>query len=284
MFHRSIELTLIFLWLTVAVILLWACSPKKTAKPAVAVSILPQRWIMKQLVGDRLDVQVMVPPGTSPEAYDPAPGDLMRLSRSAAYFMVGGLGFERAWMPRFSEQNPTMPFFDTSMGLERLADDYGHDVDPHIWTTPRNLAGMARNMCDALCRVFPADSALFVANCDALLRRLDEMDERIRRQLAISRARTFIIYHPALSYFAHDYGLHQIAVERDHKEPSAAMMQALVDEVCASDARVLLMQQEYDARLVETLAQETGVRVVRVSLLSEDFETELMRIVLEITR
>ena len=284
MFHRNIETTLIFLLLTVAVILLWACAPKKPAKAVVTVSILPQRWLLRQLAGDRVEVQVMVPPGASPEAYDPAPGDVVRLARSSAYFAVGGLGFERAWMPRFAEQNETMAVVDTSAGIGHLAGDGDDGADPHVWTSPRLLMQMARNMRDGLCRAFPADSALFAANCAALELRLLDLDARIRRQVAISRARTFIIYHPALSYFARDYGLRQLAVEHGHREPSAATMLALVDEVRASDARVLLMQQEYDARLVATLAEETGLRVVSVNLLAEDIETELMRIVLELTR
>ncbi len=283
MTQRSIELSLLVLLFIVLFAFAWGCSPRKEARKVALVSILPQKYLLQQIAGDRIEVQVMVPAGSSPESYDPTPQDMIRLSHALGYFMVGDFGFERTWMSRFQEQNPEMLMVDCSEGIHRLPVD-DDEYDPHVWTSPRNMKVMAARVCEALVKWDAAGASTYRANLQRFEARMDSLNRQWRQLSLIATHHSFVIYHPALSYLASDYGWRQIAVEREHKEPSAAEMIRLIDEIRASDARVILLQQEYDDRLVSTLATETGLRVVRINPLSEDWETEMARIVLEVTR
>lgn len=281
--QRSIEFSLLVLLFVVLFAFAWSCSPRKQARRTVAVSILPQRYLVRQIAGDRVDVQVMVPAGSSPESYDPTPQDLMALSQASAYLQVGNFGFERTWMSRLAEQNPEMTVVNTSEGIARLTDSDG-DEDPHVWTSPTTMKRMAARVCEALVAIDAEGANTYRGNLTRFEARMDSLERQMRQLVLIAPARTFVIYHPALTYLAHDLGLRQIPVEREHKEPSAGDIIRLIETIRESDARVILLQQEFDDRLVATLAEETGLRVVRINPLSEDWETELSRIVLEVTR
>lgn len=281
--QRSIEFSLLILLFVVLFAFAWSCAPRKSAKRTVAVSIPPQRYIVNRIAGDRVEVQVLVPAGSSPESYDPTPQDLMTLSAASAYFEVGDFGFERNWMPRFSEQNPDMLLVNSSSGITRLTDSDG-DEDPHVWTSPRSMKVMAKHVCETLTSLDAEGAPTYRANLTRFEAEMDSLDRQLRQLALISTTHSFVIYHPALTYLAHDYALQQIPVEREHKEPSAARLAQLVEEIRQSDARVILLQQEFDDRLVATLAAETGLRVVRINPLTEDWATEMQRVMLEITR
>ncbi len=284
MLHKNFDLyCVVFLFAAIS-IMAWSCSSGKKAKPNIMVSILPQKFIVQQIVGDRYDVNVLVPAGFSPESYDPTPKDLMVLSNTDIYFSIGDFGFEVPWMPRLNEANPTMQCFRMSAAITCLEHDMNHEVDPHVWTTPDNMKLMARVVFKAMAVYDPENISFYQANLDDFCKRMDQLHLRIRQQVSIAPSRAFVIYHPALTYFSALYNLKQLSVEQGHKEPSAANMADLMEAIKSSGAKVMLIQQEVDSRLAETIAQECGLRVVRINPLSEDIENELMRIVLAITR
>ena len=104
-------------------------------------------------------------------------------------------------------------------------------------------------------------------------------DSLIRQTLATPGAdHAFMIYHPALSYFARDYGLHQIPIEAGGKEPSPAHLKALIDTCSSENVHVIFVQPEFDRRNAELIAQQTGTRVVDINPLSYDWETEMLNI------
>jgi len=90
--------------------------------------------------------------------------------------------------------------------------------------------------------------------------------------------RAFIIYHPALSYFARDYGLHQISIEEGGKEPSPAHLKGLMDLCRKEGVRIIFVQPEFDRRNAEIIARQTGTRVVPINPLSYDWEEEMLNV------
>ena len=283
--YKSVEITLLFLLGCVVAVLFWSCAPAQKTKSVVTVSILPQKWLVEKLMGTTaVRVQVMVPAGSSPESYDPTPQDLIALSKSEVFFSVGDLGFEKAWLPRFRDQNTTLPIVEMGEGIKRLTDAGGEESDPHLWTTPENMKQMALTTAATLQKLFPESKDSIATRLELLTGELDSMHRNFRKLSVMAPSRTFVIYHPALSYLAREYGLTQIAIEHEHKEPSVSQLQSTLEKTKQSDAKVLLMQQELDVRLVESFAQETGLRVVRFNVLCPDWETEMKRVMLELTR
>lgn len=253
----------------------------------ITVSIEPLRYVTERLVGDAYVVHTLVPRGSSPETYEPTPGQMAELSGSELYIACGGLGFEQTWLNRLHANAPHTTFISAASGIPLLSSEHHHSGkghadseagDPHVWTSPRNMAFMARNICDALCRIDTASVAVYQSNLSQFLSELQGVEECIGRILKGKQSRTFLIYHPALTYFACDYGLKQLAIEADGKEPSASRLQALVDECRETGVQTVFVQKEFDIRHAEVVAREIGARTVEIDPLSYDWEQEMLHI------
>lgn len=283
-------------------LLLAACSgcSSRTAnsegsdQPIITVTIEPQRYFTEAIAGDKFKVISMVPKGSSPETYDPVPQQLVSLGDSKAYFRIGYIGFEQTWMDRLMNNTPHIQVFDTSKGIDLILnnDDHSHHhahgdghgahihaVEPHVWNSTTNALILAGNTYKALAKMDKPNEPYYMARYDSLCQRILHTDSLIRRQLsAPDAAKSFMIYHPALSYFARDYGLHQISIEEGGKEPSPAHLKDLIDLCKAEDVKVIFVQPEFDKRNAETIAQQTGTRVVPINPLSYDWEEEMLNV------
>jgi zinc transport system substrate-binding protein len=249
------------------------------------VTIEPQRYFASQLVDTFFTVETMVPPGTSPETYDPSPSQMAGLALAKAYFRIGYIGFEQAWMDKLKANQPNVKFFDNSKGISLIkTDDHAHEghhhgnVDPHIWSSPREAPAIVKNMYDALVEIDPGHEAIYTENRRKLTEKITETDEKIADILKSSSQKAFIIYHPALAYFARDYGLNQYCIENDGKEPSPEQLKRLVESVKNLQIKTIFVQQEFDRKNAEAIAQETGCKLVVINPLSYDWNEEMIRI------
>ena len=263
----------------------------ETEQATITVTLEPQRYFTEAIAGDKFKVVSMVPKGSSPETYDPVPQQLVSLGDSKAYFRIGYIGFEQTWMERLMNNTPHIQVFDTSKGIDLILnnDDHAHGhnchnghshaVEPHVWNSTANALIIAGNTYKALSQLDKANDAYYMARYDSLCQRIQQTDSLIRQRLsAPGAAKAFMIYHPALSYFARDYGLHQIAIEEGGKEPSPAHLKALIDLCKTEGVRVIFVQPEFDKRNAETIAQQTGTKVVPINPLSYDWEQEMLNV------
>ena len=266
----------------------YACgnSTQKNEKPILTVTLEPLRYFTEAIAGNQYQVVSMVPKGSSPESYDPTPQQLVNLSRSQAYLRIGYIGFEQAWMKKLEENNPDMKVFDTSKGVNLIRDkghwhdDHFHEggVEPHIWNSTQNAAVIADNIYTALCELDVTHQGDYKQRLDSLKQIIRQTDINIRTLLENADS-TFLIYHPALSYFARDYGLKQISIEEGGKEPSPAQLKALIDTCRKENAHTIFVQQEFDQRNAQLIADELGVKVVSINPLSYDWSEEMLRVV-----
>lgn len=273
--------------------LLLACqtgSKKETSgqKAVLTVTIEPQRYFLEQIVGDAFKINTLVPPGTSPETYEPAPSVMVEMGNSLIYFMVGDLGFEKAWSKRLAANNPNITLVECATGIERVElgnhVEHGHDhihgdTDPHFWSSPRAVKIMTANMLEAVVKADPANEEIYRTNFDRFARQLDETDSLIQDKLAHVTSRGFIIYHPALAYFAKDYNLYQHSVEFQGKNPSPSQIKALVDLARREQINTLFIQKGFDAKNMEVIAREIGAEVFEIDPLNYEWDKELLRLV-----
>lgn len=253
---------------------------KAGSEPMVTVTMEAQRYFAEGIGGGHFAIHAIVPPGQSPETYDPTPQEMMAVARSRAYLRIGRIGFEQVWMKTITEQNPSLRVFDLSEGIRWIdGDHHTHDHnDPHIWSTPATARLIARNTLRAFCSLDTAHTADYEAAYARLLAEIDSTDVALHAMLDTLTHRTFIIYHPTLTYFAHEYGLTQRAIETDGKEPSAASLKALIDVARAEGVRVVFVQREFDRKHAESVASEIGARVVVIDPLSAQWKDEMLRI------
>jgi zinc transport system substrate-binding protein len=248
----------------------------------VTVSIVPQKYFVERVGGERVDVNVMVLPGNSPATYEPRPEQLAALSESAAYFSIG-VPFEGAWAEKIAAANQGMLMVDTAAGIERMPMKVGHGhsegpLDPHIWLSPELVKVQARNIADALVKLDPAHDGEYRANLEAFIADIDELEADIKETFAGANSNKFIVFHPAWGYFAHDFELEMIPIEIGGQEPSAQELAHLIAEAQEEGIRVVFAQPEFSTQDAETIAQEIGGEVLLVSPLAEDWLSNLTRV------
>ena len=260
-------------------------TPQQSEKPVITVTLEPLRYFTEAIAGDCFEVVSMVPKGSSPESYDPTPQQLVNLSKSQAYLRIGYIGFEQAWMKKLEANYPTMKVYDTSKGVGLIREeghhhgDHYHEggVEPHIWNSTRNASVIADNIYAALCEMDADHQPEYKQRLDSLKQVIARTDADVRTLLANADS-TFLIYHPALSYFARDYGLHQISIEEGGKEPSPATLKTLIETCRREGAQVIFVQQEFDQRNAQLIADELGIEIVPINPLSHDWAEEMLRV------
>ena len=258
---------------------------QKNEKPILTVTIEPLRYFTEAIAGDNYEVVSMVPKGSSPESYDPTPQQLVNLSKSQAYFRIGYIGFEQAWMKKLEANCPNMKVFDTSKGIDFIRDkghwhgDHFHEggVEPHVWNSTQNALIIADNIYQALCELDSTHQEDYQKRLDVLKQTIRQTDANVHTLLENADS-TFLIYHPALSYFARDYGLKQVSIEEGGKEPSPAQLKALIETCRNENVHTIFVQQEFDQRNAQLIANELGVNIVSINPLSYDWVKEMIRI------
>ena len=267
--------------------ILSACgnTTQKSEKPILTVTLEPLRYFTESIVGDNYEVVSMVPKGSSPESYDPTPQQLVNLSKSQAYLRIGYIGFEQAWMKKLEANCPNMKVYDTSKGIDLIRDkghwhgDHFHEggVEPHVWNSTQNALIIADNIYQALCELDSTHQEDYQKRLDVLKQTIRQTDANVRTLLENADS-TFLIYHPALSYFARDYGLKQVSIEEGGKEPSPAQLKALIETCRNENVHTIFVQQEFDQRNAQLIANELGVNIVSINPLSYDWVKEMIRI------
>ena len=287
-----------------SILLLTACVNKQTEGNIVTVTIEPQRYFAEKIAGDKFKINCVVPAGQSPETYDPTPQQMIQVGKSIAYLRIGPIGFEQAWMDKIRENNPKLEIFDTSEGMKLLADTeedtHAHDhaahdheahagedahhhhhhggVDPHIWSSIAGAKVVAWNTLNAFIALDPDNTEYFWKNYNELVDEIDKTETEIKQLLDPLTDRTFIIYHPALTYFANEFNLIQLCIEMDGKEPSPAQLKMLVETARENNARVVFIQQEFDQKNAELIAKETGCKLTVINPLAYDWSKEMIHI------
>ena len=258
---------------------LFSCSSAKNDNAnKITVSIEPLRYLTEQIVGDRFEVVTMVPKGSSPETYEPTARQMADLSESILYIKVGELGFERTWMPRLTSNAPHITVVNSSEGITSHIGD-----DPHSWMSARNAIIMAHNIYEAVKRIDVKDSVFFRQRLDSLCNVIHATDKYIRQTTAQAHCKSFIIYHPALTYFASDYGLEQLALEEHGREPSASELEQIISTARAKGVKTMFIQREFANRNVDIITNTIGARKVEINPLGYDWNKEMRRIAEEMT-
>ncbi|HNW52590.1 MAG TPA: zinc ABC transporter substrate-binding protein [Prolixibacteraceae bacterium] len=264
-----------------------AIEKNKNQKPVVSVSILPQKYFVEQISGDFLKVNVILPPGSSPEDYEPTPKQLIDVSGSKFFFYVGHLGFERTWLNKLIDVAPKVSYVSCSKGIDLLEEGNIHDsgeptpkshnygTDPHIWTSPENVKKMCRTICSQLSVAYPAQKKTFESNLTTFIAKVDTLDTHIRSVLNDSINTSFMIYHPALGYYARDYHLIQYPLEYDGKEPSTSHMKQLVDVARKKNIHTILIQSQFETSKAQVIAKEIGAQIVPIDPLAENWLAEM---------
>lgn len=270
-------------------------TPQTQAEPLnaplnIMVSVLPQKYFVEQIGGDRVNVSVMVGAGIQPENYEPKPQQLKDLSQADAYIAIG-IFFEDVWGDRLKAANKEMQWLDSSTGVEKivLADHHHHEgeaahshdedlPDPHIWLSPQRVKQQAESIYQLLVKLDPQNEKLYADNLNKFLKEIEQVDQAIREKLTPLKQRSFLIFHPSLGYFAKDYNLEQIAIEVEGQEPSAAELAEIVKIAQEKQIKVIFAEPQDNTQSVAAIAQEIGAQIITIDHLNPNWSENLVAI------
>ena len=289
---KHISALLIFIF---ALTLISACKQKPVTgtKPVVFVSILPQQYFVQRIAGDRYQIEVMIPPGMDHSDYDPTPQQMKELANAKLFFRIGYIVFEDAWMKTIAANNPEMTIINTSIGTDILHEEesvfetpgsgpvHKHNdsgIDPHIWMSPKEAKIQAKHYLDAFIQLDPKSSAFYTKNYISFINDINKLDSTLLSELASLKGRKFMIYHPALTYLARDYGLKQISIEYAGKEPTADYLFKLIDVAKKDSIKVIFIQQQYDTKNAAAIAKEINARLIQFDHMAPDWLDNMYRL------
>jgi len=273
-----------------------SCEQKEeiSEKIGVVVTILPQAEFVESVGGERVEVNVMVPPGANIHIYEPTPSQMTAFAEAEMYAKVGsGIEFELVWIDKLVAVNKNMLIVDCSKGVElqEMIGEYEHEgehehgvMDPHIWMSPLNAQIMVRNICDGLIQVDPDNKLYYERNRDAYLQKLAELDQIIRDGLSGLTSRKFMVYHPAFGYFAREYNLTMIPIEEEGKEPTAAGLAHLIEQAKEHDIKVIFAEPQFNPQSAEVIAGAIGGKVVFINPLAENYIANLRSLLDELVK
>ena len=265
---------------------LGGCSEREAREPVVSVSIAPLHYFVDRLTGEALEVNVMVPQGASHGTYSPTARQMQKLSDSGIYFQVPSLGYEQEFIRRLNEMNPDINHVDLGDYIELIRGeridhgDHFHEggIDPHIWMSPRVMVDLLPVLRDVVVEIYPELAETINENYPYVLADIERMHFEMQELTQNLSQRRFMIFHPALTYLARDYGLEQVSIEHEGKEPSPAQLSHLIRHARAEKVPVIFIQEEYDVRNARLVAEETGAEVVQINPLAYDWVLEMEKL------
>ena len=267
----------------------------------VAVTIPPQAEMVKEIGGDRVEVFVMMPPGSDPHTFEPGPALVAKAAEADIYLTLGTglLPLEDALVSRLRAMNSDLVVVDSSEGITYLLGyeetsgnnngssgekQGGTEVrgaerpDPHIWLSLRNAEIMSENTRDALIAADPAHAKEYRENCDLYTARLNDLDQKIIDTFSRNDPGIILVTHPAWEYFARDYDLEMVAIEKEGKEPTAKDLESLILLARSNNIRVVFAEAQESLREAETIAREIGGTVRVIDPLAGDYLANMDRV------
>lgn len=245
-------------------------------KLRVMASFYTMADFAEKIGGDRADITCMVPAGTEPHDWEPSTTDITGLER-ADVFIYNGAGMEH-WAEDVTEslENKELLVVEASQGVKLHAeeehDHEGHShshggYDPHVWLDPHNAKLEMENIKNAFVQADPDNGAYYEANYDKWSKAAEELDRKYREALADFAGRQIVTAHEAYGYLCSAYGLEQVGIDglSPDQEPNPKRMADIIDFVRENQIRAVFFEELSGSKTAETVAAETGIRLLALS-------------------
>ncbi|MCU7799160.1 MAG: zinc ABC transporter substrate-binding protein [gamma proteobacterium symbiont of Lucinoma myriamae] len=262
-----------------------------SAKIEAFVSILPQQYLVETIGGDRVNVNVMVKPGQSPATFEPSPKVMSVYSKSDVYFTIG-MPFEQIWIKRVASLNDdisivkTQPAENDSSSHDNhvLLPGHQHSYDPHTWLSPVLLLEQAKIIVAELSRISPQNKKYFLNNYNVLHDKINVLHNELLLLFKDNNKSKFVTFHPAFSYFARQYGLTQIAIETNGKEPSAKQISQVINRIKDKKVKYILIEKQFNKVIPQTIARSVDAQLLIIDPLALDYLTNMKDIAEKINK
>ncbi len=275
---------------------------KHPGKVKVFVSILPAAYFVERVGGPNVEVSVLVGPGQEPHTFEPTPKLVAKLADAQVLFGMG-FPFEETVTKKAGSTFKKLELVNLQQGIklrsmtkeEAAAEEaeheheHGHaeaeehehgqgEMDPHTWLNPKLAKIQAGTIADTLMRIDPSHKAQYEKNLKKFQTDLDAVDARLRKALAPVKGKSFFVFHPAFGYFGDEYGLKQVPVEVEGKEPTGKQVARLIDLAKKDGIKVVFVEPQFSKKSATVLAKSIGGAVVPLDPLAADYLKNLKEI------
>ncbi len=274
----------------------------------ITVSILPQKYFVERIGGNLVNVTVIVKPGQNHEVYEPTPQQMEQMSKSVIYFRTG-VFFESYLVGRISSVNRKLKIVDTRTGVPLRKIESFHSIenifnksksgtsvvqegdkghrhaegnDPHVWLNPLFVKIQAKTIFNELSSLDPGHLGVYKKNYEKFISDLDEADKIIREILSGIKSNRLVIFHPSMGYFADRYGLVQVPIEVEGKDPGQRELASIIDFLKREKIKTIFIQKEVSSKSALTIASSIGGNLVIIDPISGDYINNLKIIAGEI--
>ncbi|HET6443883.1 MAG TPA: metal ABC transporter substrate-binding protein [candidate division Zixibacteria bacterium] len=232
--------------------------------------------VVNAVGSDLIDLEVLLPPGSDPHVYEVTPRDIAALTEADLVF-VNGLGLEALLEPVLQDAREQNKVVSVSDGIANIRSQTsgrngeGDDLDPHVWFDPLLVMSWVDTIESALSDANPENSDAFHANAEEYRRQLLELDEWIITQIGEIPVdkRLVVTDHDSLGYFVDRYGLDLVGTVipgyDTQIEPSAKELAQLIENIGQYGVSVVFVSDSVNTSLAEQIANDSGIRLVRLS-------------------
>lgn len=265
-------------------------------KLTIVASIIPLGDFCRQLGGEGVEVQVLIPPGASPHVFEPLPSVIAKAAQARLFVCIGA-GLEPWAAKVLSSRRTEAPVVvEAAQGFPLIQEVAGHrhaeasklepgphyhkppehkppaakagglhqSGNPHIWLDPVLAGEICRKIAAALILVDPERRRTYETNLKNYLKDLEDLDQEILTRVSAWRLKDYVCFHPAYTYFARRYGLREVGVIEvaPGREPTPRHLQKIVAAIRQYGIRVVFAEPQLSPRVAEVIAQEAGVKVL----------------------
>lgn len=262
-----------------------ASNAENTQKLSVVCTNFPEYDFVRQIVGDRADITMLLKPGAESHTYEPTPQDIITIQNSALFVYVGGDSDEWVSDVLSSMDQSKMTVFklmdcvdlveeELAEGMQPEAEaesagseaEEAPEMDEHVWTSPANAMKIVQKLCDTLCTLDSADQDTFKSNTDAYLDQLQKLDGEFREVVENGNRKEIIVGDRfPFRYFCEEFGLKYYAAFpgcSTDTEADASTVAFLIKKVKEDKIPVVFHIELSNEQMCNSICEATGAKSV----------------------
>lgn len=256
-------------------------SDSKPKKKQILVSIPPYAFLAKRIGGTSFEVQTIVSESSNPHVFEPKPKDVADVQSANIWFKIGEPFEEK--IERALPSDTHVVNINEKLALLPASAHCKHShhkdaKDLHTWLSPHLFSVQAQEMAKTLMTQYPEYTKEISKNLDQLYSDLNVVERQIATQLRKYEGSTIMVSHPALAYYCHDYGLKQLSVECEGKEPTIKQVQNVISTARAASVKNVLLMPQYSNKGALLIAEELNLATETINPYSEEYINNIKQI------
>jgi zinc transport system substrate-binding protein len=248
-------------------------------KIKVVVSILPYADFVENIGGEKVDVNILIPPNENPHTFEPAPSIVKHIESADIIFKVGGpFHFEESFFNKYSLKNKSTLIVECSEGIKII------EQNPHMWLSIINAKKIVNTILNSLIKISPENKNYFYQRYEAYNSKLTTLESELHKNFEELQSRTLMVFHPAWTYFAEEFNLSELSIEHEGKNPKAKTLKELIDIAKSKNIKAIFVDSRFDISPAETIAKQLNIEVSFINPLPKDYITNMKNVSSEIMR